>query len=380
MDYKLVYLTPTLASPAGMERVLHNKVCWLVRNHHHNIIIVTTDQGQSPLYFDFPKEVRIIDLGINYSASFSLNPIARTIALYKKRRLHKRKLTALLLKERPDITVALYPSEISVLSRIKDGSKKVLEFHSNRFFRMNQGYQGIHAWVARYRTWADKRFVSRFDRCVVLTHEAMEQWGNMSNLEAIPNAITHVPSVSAVNDSHRVIAVGRLIYEKGFDRLLKAWALLPDDVRRDWRLDIFGGGEQEASLNALIKELGIDHSAKICPPTRMIFEEYAKSSFLVTTSRSEGFGMVILEAMSCGIPVISYDFQCGPREIIQDGINGFLVQKGNIEALSEKILFLIQNPDLRNRLASNAKEVRTTFSEDRIMHMWEHLFDTLLSS
>jgi len=379
MDFNLVYLTPTLSSPAGMERVLHNKVCWLTEHRDYQITIVTTDQGDAPIYFHFPPQVRIIDLGINYSADYSRNPLTRSIFLLKKRRLHKKKLELLLNKIHPDITIALYPSEATVVPKIKDGSKKLLEFHSHRFFRLNQGYHGIHLLVAKYRTWADKRLATLFDRCVVLTHEGAEQWGKMSNIEVIPNAITNVPIVSHNLQSHRVIAVGRLIYEKGFDRLLRAWALLPKDIRNDWQLDIFGQGELGDSLHMMINVLGISSSAAIHPPTNKIFDEYANSSFLVMSSRSEGFGMVMLEAMSCGVPVVSFDFKCGPKEIIQDGINGILVPEGDIEKLANSILRLIQDSTLRNELGINAKNVLTTFSQDRIMGMWEQCFTHLLS-
>lgn len=377
MGFKLVYLTPTLSSPAGMERVLHNKVCWLTEHRDYQITIVTTDQGSAPVYFSFPRQVNIVDLGINYSADYSLNPIARTLALLRKRKLHKRKLESLLKELRPDITIALYPAEATVVPGIKDGSKKILEFHSHRFFRLNQGYHGIHLLVARYRTRADKRLASRFDRCVVLTHEGAEQWGKMSNITVIPNSITHVPDVTPNPQSHRIIAVGRLIYEKGFDRLLNAWALLPEGIRGKWKLDIYGQGECEQSLRQMIDELGISSSAAIFPPTNRIFDEYADSSFLVMSSRSEGFGMVMLEALSCGIPVISFDFLCGPREIIQDGVNGILVPNGDIARLAEKIALLIQDSALRDRLAAHAKEVLISFSEERIMHMWEDLFKEL---
>ena len=379
MSYKLVYLTPTLSSPAGMERVLHNKVCWLTEHRDYQITIVTTDQGDAPIYFQFPPQVSIVDLGINYSADYSRNPLARTICLLKKRRIHKRKLEALLNKIHPDITITLYPSEVTVVPSIRDGSKKILEFHSHRFFRLNQGYHGIHLLVAKYRAWADKRLAARFDRCVVLTHEGAAQWGKMSNLEVIPNAITYVPKVTHNLQSHRVIAVGRLIYEKGFDRLLKAWALLPDGIRNDWRLDIFGQGECEQSLQRMINELGISSSASIRPPTNKIFDEYANSAFLVMSSRSEGFGMVMLEAMSCGVPVVSFDFKCGPKEIIQDGINGILVPEGDIEMLANTILRLIQDSALRKELGTNTRNILTTFSQERIMGMWEQCFTHLLS-
>lgn len=377
MVRKLFYLTPTLSSPAGMERVLHNKVLWLVKQARYDITIITTDQGSSPTFYQFPPEVKIIDLGINYSTDYSLPPLKRIFALRKKRRIHKKRLSELLFKERPDITIALYPSEVSVVPSIKDGSKKILEFHSNRGFRLNQGFKGIHLLVARYRCWKDTILARRFDKCIVLTHEAADQWSDLDNIEVIPNSVTTIPDISADVDIHRIIAVGRLIYEKGFDRLLKAWALVPDDIKGDWKLNIFGDGVLREQLNGMIAGLGLEASTEICRPTKEIFKEYARSAFLVMSSRSEGFGMVMLEAMSCGLPVVSFDFMSGPREIIKDGINGIIVKNGDIEALAQTMRRLIEDRALRHELASHSKDVLILFSEDRIMHMWETCFNEI---
>jgi glycosyltransferase involved in cell wall biosynthesis len=377
MVRKIFYLTPTLSSPAGMERVLHNKVLWLVKQARYDITIITTDQGQSPTFYPFPHEVTIIDLDINYSSDYSLPPLKRLISLHKKRRLHKKRLSELLFKDRPDITIALYPSEVSVVPKILDGSKKILEFHSNRGFRLNQGFKGLHLLVAKYRCWKDTILARRFDRCIVLTQEAADQWSDLDNIEVIPNSVTTIPDISADVDTHRIIAVGRLIYEKGFDRLLQAWALIPDDIKGDWKLNIFGDGVLREQLNGMISGLGLEASTEICRPTKEIFNEYAHSAFLVMSSRSEGFGMVMLEAMSCGLPVVSFDFMSGPREILKDGINGIIVKDGDIDALAQTMRRLIEDRALRNELASHSKDVLITFSEDRIMNMWETCFNEI---
>ncbi|MBR5660183.1 MAG: glycosyltransferase family 4 protein [Bacteroidales bacterium] len=360
-----------------MERVLHNKVLWLVKQARYDITIITTDQGSSPTFYQFPPEVNIIDLGINYSSDYSRPPLERIFALRKKRRLHKKRLSELLFREHPDITIALYPSEVSVVPQIRDGSKKILEFHSNRDFRLNQGFKGIHLLVAKYRCWKDTLIASKFDKCVVLTHEAAEQWSDLDNIEVIPNSVTATPDITADVDTHRIIAVGRLIYEKGFDRLLQAWALVPDGIKGDWKLNIFGDGVLREQLNGMIARLGLEASTEICRPTKEIFKEYAQSAFLVMSSRSEGFGMVMLEAMSCGLPVVSFDFMSGPREIIQEGTNGIIVKNGDIRSLAQSMRRLMENRDLRHDLASHAKDVLIKFSEDRIMEMWETCFNEI---
>lgn len=375
---KLVFLTPTLSHPGGMERVLHNKVCWLVHKGDYDITIITTDQQDRPNFFSFPKSVEIIDLGINYSSVYTKSPIIRILSTLLKKRIHFKSLSQLLKKIRPDITITLYPSNTVTIPRIKDGSKKIIEFHSNRFFRLNQGYKGIHQLIAKFRIRQDYRFVKKFDKLVVLTDEGAAQWGGIPNIEVIPNAIITPPRIIMSSESKRVIAVGRLIHEKGFDRLIQAWSLLPKDLLEEWQLDIYGQGEQELYLKELIYSLNLGTSAKINKPTKNIFEEYKKSAFLVMTSYSEGFGMVLVEAMSCGLPAICFDFSCGPKDLIDDNINGFLVENGNILLLSKKMERLMRDNNLRFTFSKNAKQVKDKFSEENVMCMWEQLFNTII--
>ena len=380
---RLVYLIPELYNPGGTARVLHNKICWFACHGEYEITVVTTDQGQAPVYFDFPKGVRIIDLDINYSSVYSQSPFRRLLSISRKKRLHYRRLKKLLYEIKPDATVTIYPSDTVSLSRLKDGSKKILEFHYSRFFRLHQGYKGYHQLIAKYRTWLDYKFVKKFDRVVVLTNEDANQW-SLPNLKVIPNAPSACRSFSKsaqVVESKRVIAVGRLVYEKGFDQLIKAWSLLPKDIlEKGWKLDIFGDGVLQNYLNDLIRKCGVGNSVRINAPTKQIFNEYAKSAFLVMTSRAEGFGMVMVEAMSCGIPVISFDFSCGPKDIIEDGVNGLLVENGNIQALAIKIGELILDKKRRTALSENAVKISDSLSEEKVMRMWEQCFAELKSA
>lgn len=344
----------------------------------YDITIITTDQQDRPNFFSFPKSVEIIDLGINYSSVYTKSPIIRILSTLLKKRIHFKSLSQLLKKIRPDITITLYPSNTVTIPRIKDGSKKIIEFHSNRFFRLNQGYKGIHKLIAKFRIRQDYRFVKKFDKLVILTDEGAAQWSGIPNIEVIPNAIITPPRIIMSSDSKRVIAVGRLIHEKGFDRLIQAWSLLPKDLLEEWQLDIYGQGEQELYLNELIYSLNLGTSAKINKPTKNIFEEYKKSAFLVMTSYSEGLPMVLIEAMSCGLPAICFDFSCGPKDLIDDNINGFIVENGNILLLSKKMERLMRDNNLRLTFSKNAKQVKDKFSEEKVMCMWEQLFNTII--
>lgn len=375
---KIIYCTHSTYNPGGMERVLLNKVTYLSALPEWEVSVVTTDQHQRPSFYPFPEKVRMTDLEINYSDDNDKGIWKKITSYLCKRKEHKRKLTALLLKEKPDIVVSLYPSESSFIPDIKDGSKKVLELHFNKFFRIQYGRKGIIGLIDRWRTRQDERIVRRFDKFVVLTNEDKGYWGDLPNIEVIPNAAIHVSKNYSEVKNKRVIAVGRLDYQKGFDRLIQAWKLVQYTGQfTDWKLDIFGQGEWREMLQQMIDEQGLQNTAKINPPTNAILNEYVHSSLLVMSSNYEGFGMVLVEAMSCGVPVISFDCKCGPKDIIQSGINGLLVPNGDIQALADAMMKVMGDEAYRKMLSQNARKVVDTYSEQAVMSQWIRLFTSI---
>ena len=375
---KLIYCIASVHHPGGMERVLLNKVRWFAAQGGYELMVVTTDQQGLPPFYDFPPQVRMVDLGIDYSLDNGRNPLAKILSFFRKRPLHRKRLRELLMQERADIVVSLYPSESSFIPAIRDGSKKVLELHYNKFFRLQYGRKGLLGLADRFRTWQDIRIVRKFDRFVVLTQEDAGYWGTLPNLQVIPNAALQIPDVVHDPDSRRVIAVGRLDYQKSFDRLLDAWTLLPEDLRAIWHLDIFGQGEWETMLKGRIERLGIAASARINPPTTDIFREYAASAFLTMSSHYEGFPMVLIEAMACGLPGVCFGFRCGPRDIIQDGVNGRIVPEGDIPALAKAMEELMRDDAMLARMSEEARKVTQTYSEQNVMGQWQKCFDSLL--
>lgn len=376
---KLIYCICSLQNPGGMERVLLNKVTYIVERLQWDVTVVTTDQKGRPTFYPFPDAVRMVDLGINYTDDNGKHPLLKIAGYLQRRRRHRKLLTKLLMKERADIVVSLYPSESSFIPDIKDGSKKVLELHFCKFFRLQYGRNGLLGLIDRWRTRQDEKIVGKFDKFVVLTNEDKGYWGQLPNIEVIPNAAMHIGNKYSDSTAHRIIAVGRLDYQKGFDRLIEAWAQIQKhDKYKDWHLDIFGQGEWRDMLQQMIERHGLQDNTHINRPTRDIGTEYAKSSLLVMSSNYEGFPMVMIEAMACGLPVASFDFKCGPKDIIKDGINGLLVPNGNIDALAQAMMKIMDNDTYRKELSLNARQVVSTYSEDTVMAKWVKLFNSLV--
>ncbi len=376
---KIVYCIRATYNPGGMERVLLNKVSWLVKRMGWDVTIATTDQqGRQPFY-PFPEEVRMVDLGIDYADDNDKNVFKKIVGYLRRRRIHKERLTALLMREKADIVVSLYPSESSFIPDIKDGSRKVLELHFCKFFRLQYGRGGLLGLIDRWRTRQDERIARKFDRFVVLTEEDKGYWGEMPNITVIPNAAVFVKNKRSDLTVKKVIAAGRLDYQKGFDRLIQAWEMVQRDGKfADWILNIFGQGEWHDMLEDMIVGKGLCDSLYINKPTNGIWDEYVNSSILVMTSNYEGFGMVLVEAMACGVPTIAFDCKCGPRDIIDHGKNGLLVPDGDISGLAEAMMRLMADEEERRAMSRNALKVVDTYSEEAVMAKWIALFSNLI--
>jgi len=169
------------------------------------------------------------------------------------------------------------------------------------------------------------------------------------------------------------VAMGRLGFEKGFDLLLLAFALCFERYP-DWTLRLVGQGAEQPRLQNLAEQLGIKHAVRFEPVTKEPERVLHESDLFVLSSRTEGFPMVLLEAMACGLPVVSFDCSSGPREMIRDGIDGLLVPPEDVGALAAAMATLMGDELERQRLAKRAVEVAERFSLPRVMGMWTEVF------
>ena len=368
----IVYCIAATHNSGGMERVLANKANYLARRGYE-VSIITTDQQGKPPYFELDHRIRQYDLDINYMEN-GVQGLLQKIRTYSiKQRLHKTRLTQLLKSLSADVVISMFDHEVSFLYKIYEGSRKVLEIHFSRFKRMQYGRKGMWGMVDRWRSAWDRKVAQKYNAFVVLTEEDKRYWGKMPNISVIPNANSFVPSDQARLIDKRAIAVGRFDYQKGFERLIDIWGKI-HQKHPDWRLDIFGHGPLQDVLQQQITGMRLDKVIRLCPPEKDIERVYLRSSMLLMTSRYEGLPMVLLEAQSCGLPLVSYACKCGPRDVIEDGINGFLIEEGDSETFVKQVSCLINNDELRQRMGNAGKQMAGKFSEDRIMAAWIELF------
>ncbi len=174
-------------------------------------------------------------------------------------------------------------------------------------------------------------------------------------------------------ENKQIIAVGRFDKVKGFDLLLKAWSLISSDYS-DWKLILVGEGQEEENLKNLVINLGIDSQVVIMPSTENIESLYLSSSIYAMSSIIEGYGMVIIEAMECGLPIVAFK-NVGASYLVKDGENGFLSAIGDIESFSNHLSYLIKNDSTRKLFGIKSKELAKKFTIENITKSWDILID-----
>lgn len=377
--HKIVYCTPALYMAGGVERVLTLKANYFAEHYGFDITIILTEGKEKPLFYPLSDKVKIINLDIGFEELWKCSFINKVFVYLKKQHRYKKQLTKELMRLRPDITVSLLRRDINFITNIQDGSKKIGELHVNRanYRNFEDGDSNVFKSIFAY-FWMKQLVVhlKRLDQFVVLTEEDRKQWFELDNVVTIPDPLTLFPNCVSSLERKRVIAVGRYVYQKGFDLLLQAWSMIEKKFPY-WQLVIFGDGDTN-SYKEQIKLLNIDDSRCVLNgPSSNIFKEYINSSVFVFSSRFEGFGMVLVEAMACGLPVISYDCPCGPKDIISNNVDGLLVENGSVEKLALGLTQLMSDESIRKRFSAEARKSVERFKIEHIAEKWKSLFDNL---
>lgn len=372
---KILYCIAGTYNSGGMERVLANKANWLVAQGYEVTIATTDQKGRRP-FFSLDERIVCHDLGIGYEENNGKSFLNKLLQYPYKQYKHRKRLTALIEQIKPDITISMFCNDVSILPRIKDKSKKILEIHFSKFKRIQYGRKGIWRIADTYRNKLEERQVKQFDRFIVLTEEDKKYWGDLANIEVIPNARTFNPEHTVPLDTKRVVAIGRFTYQKGFERLIEAWNMICRQ-HPEWHLDIVGDGEERTRLQTLIDSYEIGDSTTLCPPSNDMDAVYNNASIIALSSRYEGLPMILLEAQAYGLPIVTFDCKCGPSDVVTNGVDGYLVAEGDCNALSQKLSMVMDNENLRLQMGKEARKNSCRYSEENIMSKWDRLFNQL---
>jgi len=365
---KIVYVYPTLASWGGVERILVDKMNLLARYDGYEVVALTYNQGNHPVPFVLDERVHHIDLQVRTHAKYQYKALRRLWEGWKRQRWLRARLKWKLGEIFPDVIVTTTNSELELLCQLKRNIPLVVESHG--------GYNHLIDYPTM--TWAHRRDISRryrllrkADAIVSLTDNDARLWDPYySQVKVIPNVV-HLNPLNKFSDRSRkqIIFVGRLAEQKGIPELVAIWRIVYER-HPDWQLHVYGEGDRERLQRAA-------PGIRAFPPTDSIFEKYCECSLLVLTSRWEPFGLVIPEAMSCGLPVVSFEGD-GPCCIISDGKDGFLVKNRDVGVFADRICQLIDDEPLRHRMGLAAIQSAQRFAPENIMPRWKELFESLI--
>ena len=397
--YKIAFCTPALYSAGGVERVVSFKASYFAEQLGYDVTIIVTEGQGRACYFPLSDKVKVINFELGFEELWKASFMKKVYLYLTKQRQYKRLLKTELIHIRPDITISMLRREINFLTDIPDGSKKIGELHVNRAnyrnFEANDSNL-IKRLFAKFWMRSLVGKLRRLDQLVVLTEKSKVSWPELSNVTVIPDPITILREKETVNSVefavavkrgvgvNRVVTIGRYAYQKGYDLLLQAWAELSRirelENGEEWTLDIYGQGDQ-TDYRQLMTELGIDsNKCHLNGPVEDVVKAYQESSIFVLSSRFEGFGMVLIEAMACGLPVVSFDCPAGPDEIITDGVDGLLVPFGDVHALAEKLMTLMSDENLRKRLGQQARQTARRYEMTTIADQWTALFEKVIKN
>lgn len=380
--YKIVYCTPALYSAGGTERVVSLKANYFADVLGYDVTIIVTDGRNSNSFFHLSDKVKVINLGLNFEEIWNIPFIKKVFLYLKKQRRYKKLLKSELMNIRPDITITTLRREINFINDINDGSRKIGEQHLSRSNYRKTDPRFTNICEKFFFLWWKNRVVSsltKLDKLVVLTPDAASEWPEVKNIMMIPDPLPIKVDRCSTTSYKRVITIGRYSFEKGYDLLLKVWSVVEKKFP-DWQLDIFAMGDPTPYVK-MMDDLSIDK--KRCHLNSSVVDvedEYMKSSILVQPSRTEGFGLVIVEAMSCGLPVVSFDCENGPRSIITNGEDGFLIPPFDVEMFANSLMRLMSDDDLRESMGEKGKQNSQRYDFDIVGQQWKQLFDELMQN
>jgi len=362
---KLLYITPRLDGAGGIQHVFSIKANYLQKKYGYIVSILTTNTRSEKILFDFSK-IELIDKKINGFGPFYLwnfiNIVKQQIKIIN-----------------PDILIIVDNGLKGFLLPFFLRNSKVKIVFEQRGFRFYESIEQKLSFFGKLKLYLLNKLInytmSFVDEMIVLTESSKNEW-KVKNIQAIPNPLwIENPKENSLGHKN-VLFIGRQEFVKGYDLLFPIWKKVIQK-HPDWKLHIYSAVNHELGLNKLIQQLDLDDNVIFHEPTGNIWKAYENASIYLMTSRHEGFGMVLLEALACGLPCVAFDCPTGPATLIQNNFNGYLIKPFDKDLYVEKVILLIENIELRQKLGENGKQSIQKYQLPIIMAHWHRLFSDL---
>ncbi|HJB25591.1 MAG TPA: glycosyltransferase [Firmicutes bacterium] len=377
MEHKKIYITSLHMKHGGVEMMIASLANAFVERGAEVEILCTYHLGE-PVYTLSP------DVKIRYLTDVHPNREDFQQAIREKRLLS-------ILHEGIYALKVLYLKKKTMkqaLSEITEGTV-VSTRNEHSVLLSKYGRPGVHKIAQLHHDHAfDQKLISDFqkhyeniDEFLILTpqntkeiQDFIKDHNSHMKCLTVPNFVENLYHGPWPERKNQVIAVGRLAPEKGFDRLLAIWQQASTRLP-GWTLKIIGEGQEMKTLREKARSLGIEDSVCFSGalPHEEVLREMASSKIYAMTSFTESFGLVLVEAQSCKLPVIAFDVRVGPRAILTEGKDGFLVKDGDLAEFCEKMIALAANEEVRSAFGENARENAKKFEKDRVMQLWEKI-------
>lgn len=380
---KLLYCIGSLAQTGGTEKVLANKANYFSKKLGWDIHMLINDQKGEAYAYTYNEDIKMHDMKIS---SYLKKPIIPYLS-YKLLQAKASKLFEDKIKSiNPDvIIVTQHGIEDFIIPKLKLDIPTVREFHFSKkaiwkTAELIPGKLNRQLFVLKKKRILKK--MNGYDHIILLT-KSDQNYGNYgTKTKVIPNMLdTSIEDLKlntgTTQSKKRVISVGSMHdMRKGFDVQINLWKKIAAK-HPDWILDIYGDGKEREKLQNRIDQANLTEKVILHGNTNEIMSKYKASSFFLMTSIAEGLPMVIIEAMSCGLPCVAFDCPEGPKDIISNSHDGFVIAHRNTDVLFDKVDELITKPELLELFSKNAAEKSKAYSIENISKIWIDFFNTI---
>lgn len=370
---RILFTTDQIYLHGGIEKVMAEKANYFADVLNYEVYILTTEQkGHEPCYF-LSDKIKRVDIGVNY---------IRFISYFHPKNIskipfHFKQWKKSISDIQPDVIISCnFAFDFYWLPFFFKKIKKIKEYHSSRFFEEIERKKA--SFLKRINYSINDFIESKYTKLILLNSDEAKYYRS-KNIEIIPNPISINESAEATLVSHKAIAAGRIAPVKGFEKAILAWKTVVDQFS-DWELHIYGQGEKQyiESLQNLINENNLQKNVIIKNAVSNLDTVLLDYSIYVMTSLTECFPMILLESLASGLPIVSFDCPHGPKNIITNNEDGFVVENQDVIALSGKINLLIRDEDLRINMGKKGKQNSYRFSKENVILKWQSLFISLI--
>lgn len=369
----IIFIIDQVYLHGGIERVLSIKANYLAEQSGNEIHIITTEQKDNKPCYDFNPNIIFEDIEVNYNRLKSYFHPINLLKLPK----HIWKIKSRIKKIQPDvIVVCSHSTDTYFMPFVMKSVPKVKEFHFSKFI---EEAPRLHSNILKKTFFRFTDYIEKkYERLVVLNSYERNYY-KTSNTVVIPNPLTFYPDRVSDLSNKTVISAGRIANVKGYDILIDVWEMV-QKKNQEWKLHIYGVGDPgyEKMLQDKINEKGLQNCLILKGSTNDIKGKMLTSSIYAMSSHNECFPLVLLEAQACGLPIVSFDCPHGPKSIISEE-NGVLIPLYDNRVFAEQLIQLMENKEKMKNMGTNARDIASNYSVEKVMIMWEDMFDNVIS-